>query len=78
MSAICDAHKKKVGVEQSYFPGEDRKSVSWRKDAAEKTNTQLRGPSGPQIESVGVQISWRKDAGMGTCPSRGWAPQAHG
>ena len=26
MSAICDAHKKKVGVEQLYNPGEDRKS----------------------------------------------------
>ena len=32
MSAICDAHKKKVGVEQLYYPGEDRKSVSWRSD----------------------------------------------
>ena len=30
MSAICDAHKKKVDVEQLYDPGEDRKSVSWR------------------------------------------------
>ena len=30
MSAICDAHKKKVDVEQLYNPGEDRKSVSWR------------------------------------------------
>ena len=30
MSAICDAYKKKVGVEQLYNPGEDRKLVSWR------------------------------------------------
>ena len=27
LSAICDAHKKKVVVEQLYNPGEDRKSV---------------------------------------------------
>ena len=33
MSAICDTHKKKVGVEQLYNPGEDRKSVSWSEDA---------------------------------------------
>ncbi len=26
MSVIFDAHKKKVGVEQLYNPGEDRKS----------------------------------------------------
>ena len=30
MSVIYDAHKKKVGIEQLYNPGEDRKSVSWR------------------------------------------------
>ena len=36
MSAICDAHKKKVVVEQSYNPGEDRKSVSWRSDQLER------------------------------------------
>ena len=30
MSAIYDAHKKNVGVEQLYNLGEDRKSVSWR------------------------------------------------
>ena len=30
MSAICDAHKKEVYVEQLYNPVEDRKSVSWR------------------------------------------------
>ena len=32
MSAICDAHKNKVDIEQLYNPGEDRKSVSWRSD----------------------------------------------
>ena len=36
MSAICDAHKKKVGVEQLYNPGEDRKSVSWRSNQLER------------------------------------------
>ena len=36
MSAICDAHKKKMGVEQLYNPGEDRKSGSWRSDQLER------------------------------------------
>ena len=35
MSAICDAHKKKVAVEQLYNPGEDRKSGSWSSDLLE-------------------------------------------
>ena len=35
MSAICDAHKKKVGVEQLYNPGEDRKSINWSSDQLE-------------------------------------------
>ncbi len=28
LSAICDAHRKKVDDEQLYNPGEDRKSLS--------------------------------------------------
>ena len=36
MSAICDAHKKNVGVELLYNLGEDRKSGSWRSDQLEK------------------------------------------
>ena len=35
MSAICDAHKKKVNVELLYNPNEDKKSVSWRSDELE-------------------------------------------
>ena len=35
MCAICDAHKKKLDVEQLYNPGEDRKSGCWRSDELE-------------------------------------------
>ena len=35
MSAICDTPKKKVGDDQLYNPGEDRKSGSWRSDQLE-------------------------------------------
>ena len=40
MNAICDAHKKKVGVELLYN-SVHRKFISWRSDAVEKTSTQL-------------------------------------
>ena len=40
MSAICDAHKKKVGVEQLFNLGDDRKSVSWREDAGMRNMSQ--------------------------------------
>ena len=36
MSAICDAHKKKMDDEQLYNPGEDRNSVSWSSDQLER------------------------------------------
>ena len=36
MSAICDAHKEKVVVEQLYNPGEDRKSISWISNQLER------------------------------------------
>ena len=36
MNAICDAHEKKVDVEQLYNPGEDKRSISWRSDQLEK------------------------------------------
>ena len=36
MSAICDAHKKKVDVELLYNLGEDRMSTSWGSDELER------------------------------------------
>ena len=53
MSAICDAHKKKVDVEQLYNLGENRKAVTWRQDAVEKASTQQSGPPGPRLSSPG-------------------------
>ena len=50
MGAICDAHKKKVGVEQLYNPGEDRKSGSWREDAGMRNMSQRGWASRPPVE----------------------------
>ena len=53
MSAICDAHKKKVDIEhiyKIYNPGEDRKSGSWSKYAAERTSTQRGWAPRPPVE----------------------------
>ncbi len=58
MSAIFDAHKK-MGVEQLYNPGEDRKSVgdqtSWREDAGMKTTSQRDWALRPPIEQLGIR-----------------------
>ena len=55
MSAICDAHKKKVGVELLYNSVHRKFNQFWRPDAVEKASTQQREPSGPQL------ISWGSD-----------------
>ena len=60
MSAICDAHKKKVGIELLYNSVHRKfnqfgDQTSWRQDAVEKANTQQREPSGPRL------ISWGSD-----------------
>ena len=63
MSAICDARKKKVGVERFYKPGEDRKSAVWRSD-------QLG------IRWVGIKMRQRKPLLKGAGPpGPGWAAQ---
>ena len=56
MSAICDAHKKKVGVELLYN-SVHRNSISWRQDAVEKASTQQRESSGLRLRSC----SWGSD-----------------
>ena len=62
-----------VDVKQLFNPGEGKKSVSWRKDAVERTSTQQRGPSGPPIEqlafrSVEEMLEW------GPCPKESEPP----
>ena len=73
MSAICDAHKKKVGVEQLYNPGEDRQSdeleIRCGRENQHPAEEALRTPDWV----VDVQISWREDAGMRTMSQRGYA-----
>ena len=53
MSVICDAHKKKVGIEQSYNPGEDRKSGD--KMRSREPAPREAGPPGPRLSSPGEQ-----------------------
>ena len=62
MSAICDAHKKKVDVERLYNPGEDRKSgvgdkIRWIKPAPSRVGPQTLD----QAVAVGDQTSWRSE-----------------
>ncbi len=49
-SAICDAHKKKVGVEQVYNLDEDRKSGSWREDTGMRNMSQRGWTPRPPVE----------------------------
>ena len=57
MSAICDAHKKKVSVELLYNAVHRKfnlfeEQISWRQHAVEKASTQQKEPSGPQLISL--------------------------
>ena len=61
MSAICDAHKKKEGVEQLYNLGEDRKSDQLEIRRGRENQHRLS--------------SCREDAGMRNMSQRGWAPR---
>ena len=60
MSAICDAHKKKVEVELLYNAvhmkfNQFGDQTSWRQEVVEKASTQQWEPSGPWL------ISWGSD-----------------
>ena len=78
MSAICDAHKKKVDVELLY------NWVHWKFNQLEtrcgrESQYPAEGALRPPIESleirwVGDQTSWREDAGMRTCPREARPP----
>ena len=60
MSAICDAHKKKVDV-QLLYNSVHRKfnqfgdQTSWKQDAVEKASTQQREPSGHRLSSLEIR-----------------------
>ena len=67
MSAICDAHKKKVDVELLY------NSVHWKFNQLEtrcgkESQHPAEGALRPPINHFGDQTSRREDAGMRTCP----------
>ena len=67
LSAICDAHKIKVCIEQLYNPGENRKSVSLRSDQLEKrcfreNQHPAEGALGPPIEQLELKRRcWNED-----------------
>ena len=72
MSAICDAHKKKVGVELLYNSVRTGSQLVWRPDQLEtrcgrESQHQAEGALRPPINQFGDQTSWREDAGMRTC-----------
>ena len=90
MSAICDTHKKKVGVEQLYNPGEDRKSGSRRSDQLEiRSGRENQHPAEGVLRTPRLS-SWRPDQLERRCwnedhvPERlgpqapGWAAQENG
>ena len=52
MSAICDAHKKKVDVELLYNSVKTGSQLVWRQDAVEKASILQREPSGPRLISL--------------------------
>ena len=54
MSAIFDAHKKKLGVKLLYN-SVHRKFISWREDAGMRTCPREAGPAGPCLSSPGEQ-----------------------
>ena len=79
MSAICDAHKKKVGVELLYNLVH-RKFNQLEIRCSRENQHPAEEAFRPLIEqlkfrSVEVQISWREDAGMRNMSQRGWAPR---
>ena len=71
MSAICDAHKKKVGVELLYNSVHRKFSqfgdqTSWRQDPVEKTTTQkgwAPRPPGEQPKRTGKKHGYGQKSG---------------
>ena len=79
MSAICDAHKKKVGVELLYNSVKTGSQAVWRPDQLEtrcgrESQHPAEGALRPLINQFGDQTSWREDAGMRKCPGEAGPP----
>ena len=80
MSAICDAHKKEVGVELLYNSVKTGSQLVWRPDplvtrCGRESQHPARGALWPPIEQFGDQTSWWEDAGLRNMSQRGWAPR---
>ena len=75
MSAICDAHKKKVDVELLYN-SVHRKFNQLETRCGRKSQHPVEWSLRPLIEQLqfGDQKSWREDAGLRNMSQRGWAP----
>ena len=73
MSAICDAHKKKVGVELLYN-SMHRKFNQLETRCGRESQHPAEGALRPPINQFGDQTSWREDAGMRTCPREAGPP----
>ena len=89
MSAICDTHKKKVGVELIYNSVHRKfnqfgDQTSWWQDVVEKASTQQREPSGPRLSSWGSDELEIRCGRENQRPERlgpqapGWAAQEDG
>ena len=74
MSVICDAHKKKVGVELLYN-SVHRKFDQLEKRCSREKQLAAEGALRTPDWAVGDQTSWREDAGMRNMSQRGWAPR---
>ena len=88
MSAICDAHKKKGGVELLYNSVKTGSQLVWRPDQLEKrcgkeSQHPAEGVSGPPIESleirlVGEMLEWEHVPERLGPQAPGWAAQENG
>ena len=78
MSAIFDAQKKKVDVEQLYNSLHRKFNQLEIRCCRENPAPSRGGPQDPHLSSWSSdpQMSWREDAGMRTMSQRGWAPRS--
>ena len=84
MSALCDAHKKKMGVELLYKSVQFGHQIIWRQGAegalmverrpVEKASTQQREPSGSRLSSLEIRPVGEKMLDWGTCPREAGPP----
>ena len=73
MSAICDAHKKKVYVELLYNSVHRKFNQLETRCGRERKHPE-EGALRPPINQFGDQTIWREDAGIRTCPREAGSP----